>query len=132
MESGSARKIKTTLCLDQSESENPGRVQCEIWARLTSAVQFFLWHAHVNAQLWRFHGGEASFEKTTRLLQHWGQSLGRALLGHPAALLDHVRGIWRHLLTNGDKGKQKSRRSSWENLFELWLKVPRSGDQPTA
>ena len=123
------RQIKTTLRLDQSESDKPCRVQCEIWARLTSAVLLFLWHAHANAQCWRLHGGEASFEKIVQLLAQWGHALGRALLGTPAALLDLVRTIWGHLLANGDKGKQKSRRSSWENLFELWLNVPVPGAQ---
>lgn len=118
------RQIKTTLRLDQSESENPCRVQCEIWARLTCAVLHFLWHAHASAQCWQRHGCEASLEKTVRLLQHWGHSLGRALLGEPAALLTHVRLIWRHLLAIGAKGKQKTRRGSWEKLFELWLNVP--------
>lgn len=123
------RQIKTTLRLNKSESENPFRVQCEIWARLTCAVLLFLWHAHANAQCWRLHGCEASFEKIVRLLQQWGHSLGRALLGEPAALLEHVRTIWAHIMANGDKGKQKSRRNSWENLFELWLNVPAPGAQ---
>ena len=70
------RQIKTTLRLDQSESEIPCRVQCQIWARLTSTVVLFLWHAHASVQCWRLHSGEASFEKIVRLLQQWGHPLG--------------------------------------------------------
>lgn len=125
------RQIKTTLRLDQSQSDNPSRVQCEIWARLTSAVLLFLWHAHASAECWRRHACEASFEKIVRLLQHWGHALGRALLSPPAVLLELVRSIWQHILVNGAKGKQKSRRSSWENLFDLWLNVPAAGPHPT-
>lgn len=56
------RQIKTTLRLDKSESDKSYRVQCEIWARLTSAVLLFLWHAHASAECWRRHACEASFE----------------------------------------------------------------------
>jgi hypothetical protein len=121
------RQIKSVLRLDQTESENPCRVQCEIWARLTCAVLLFLWHAHASAECWVRYRCEASFEKIVGMLQHWGHTIARALLGPPALLLEELRKVWQQILRNGRKGKQKSRRNSWENLFDLWLSTGVAG-----
>ena len=117
------RQTKSVLRLDKTESNNPNRVQCEIWARLISAVLLFLWHAHASAECSLRHHGEASFEKLVRLMQHWGLTLARAFLGTPDALLEVLRAIWRQILVNARKGHQPSRPTTWENLFERWLKV---------
>lgn len=115
------RQAKTVLRLDQTESENPSRVQCEIWARLLCAVVLFLWHAHLNAECWVRFQSEASFEKVIVTMRQWGHTLARAFLKEPAELLQELRALWRHLLKQGPKGRQKSRTNSWDALLDLWL-----------
>jgi hypothetical protein len=115
------RQAKTVLRLDQTESQNPCRVQAEIWARLICAVLLFSWHAHASAECWRCYQCEASFEKLIRMMQHWGHTIARAFLGGSAALLQALRALWKNLLVNARKGRQKSRPTTWENLFDLWL-----------
>ena len=115
------RQMKSVLRLDKSESENLHRVQCEIWARLISAVLLFWWHAHANAECWQRYRREISFEKLIRLMQHWGLTLARALLREPAELLHELRTIWKQILHNAAKGHQKNRPTSWETLMDLWL-----------
>jgi hypothetical protein len=115
------RQIKSVLRLDQTESDNPHRVQSEIWARLICAVLLFSWHAQVSAECWQRQACEASFEKLIRIMQHWGHALARACLGGPERLLQELRILWKQLLVNARKGRQKSRPTTWENLFNLWL-----------
>jgi hypothetical protein len=115
------RQAKSVLRLDQTESANPHRVQSEIWARLICAVPRFSWHAQASAECWRRHACEAGFEKLIRLMQHWGHAIARAFLPGPAALLQELRRLWKHLLVNARKGRQKSRPATWENWFNLWL-----------
>lgn len=115
------RQTKSVLRLDQTESADPSRVQCEIWARLIGAVLLFLWHAHASAECARRHQCEVSFEKLIRLMQHWGLTLARALLSGACDLLELLRTLWKHILVNARKGRQKSRPTTWENLFDLWL-----------
>lgn len=116
------RQAKSVLRLDKTESENPSRIQCEIWARLIGAVLLFLWHAHANAQCWHQQGSEISFEKLIRVMQQWGHTIARAFLKGPEELLGQLRTIWRHLLVNTRKGRQKSRTNTWDHLMDLWLK----------
>jgi hypothetical protein len=118
------RQAKSVLRLNKTESANPHRVQAEIWARLICAILLFSWHAQVSAECWRRHQCEASFEKLVRMTQHWGHALARAFLGGPAVLLQELRTLWRQLLVNARKGRQKSRPTTWENLFNLWLNLP--------
>jgi len=115
------RQAKSVLRLDKTESQNPCRVQAEIWARLICAILLFSWHAHASAECWRLHQCEASFEKLIRMMQHWGHTLARAFLGGPDALLPELRTLWKNLMVNARKGRQKSRPTTWENLFNLWL-----------
>jgi hypothetical protein len=115
------RQAKSVLRLDKTESQNPCRVQSEIWARLICAILLFAWHAHASAECWRRHQCEASFEKLIRMMQHWGHTIARAFLGGPAMLLQELRTLWKNLLVNARKGRQKSRPTTWENLFDLWL-----------
>ena len=116
------RQAKSVLRLDKTESENPARIQCEIWARLLCAVLLFLWHAHASAQCWLQHASEISFEKLIRVMQQWGHTISRAFFEGPEELLRQLRTIWRHLLVNARKGRQKSRTNSWDHLMDLWLK----------
>ena len=118
------RQTKSVLRLDKSESNAPDRVQCEIWARLICAVLLFLWHAHASSECWLRHQCELSFEKLIRLMQHWGLTIARAFLSEPRELLQVLRTIWKQLLTNARKGRQKSRPTTWENLWDLWLNAP--------
>jgi hypothetical protein len=118
------RQTKSVLRLNKSESNNPHRVQCEIWARLICAVLLFLWHAHASAECWLRRQCELSFEKLIRLMQHWGLNVARACLGKPGQLLQLLRTIWQQILVNARKGRQKSRPTTWENLFDLWLNSP--------
>jgi hypothetical protein len=115
------RQAKSVLRLDKTESANPHRVQAEIWARLICASLLFSWHAQASAHCWRAFQCEASFEKLIRLMQQWGHTLARACVAGPAALLQMSRTLWQHLLVNARKGRQKSRPTTWENLFNLWL-----------
>jgi hypothetical protein len=115
------RQVKSVLRLDQTESANPHRVQAEIWARLICACLLFSWHAQASAHCWRCYQCEASFEKLIRIMQHWGHTLARAFLAGHAVLLQELRALWKHLLVNARKGRQKSRPTTWENLFNLWL-----------
>ena len=121
------RQMKSVLRVDKTESEDPCRIQSEIWARLICAVLLFLWHAHASAECWLRYQCEASFEKLIRILQQWGHAIARAFFGQPHVLLEELRKVWKQILRNGRKGKQKSRRSSWENLFDLWLGTPVTG-----
>jgi hypothetical protein len=116
------RHLKTVLRLDKSESANPHRVQCEIWARLIFAITIFLWHAHANAQCWLKHNSEVSFEKLGRLVQQWAHTLVRALLESKAEFLDQFRTLWRNIMANARKGRQKTRTNTWDYLCESWLK----------
>jgi DDE family transposase len=118
------RQTKSVLRLDKSQSQAPNRVQCEIWARLIGAVLLFLWHAHASAECSLRHQCEVSFEKLIRLMQHWGLTIARAFLSEPRELLQLLRTIWKQILVNARKGRQKSRPTSWENLFDLWLNSP--------
>ena len=90
----------------------------------------FLWHAHANAQSWLLHGCEVSFEKLIRIMQHWGLTLSRALSAPPSELLQVLRDIWKSLLLHARKGRQKSRPTTWENLFDLWLNTTSIPAQP--
>lgn len=119
------RQAKSVLRLNKSESDNPSRVQCEVWARLLCAVLLFLWHSHANAQCWQEHRSELSFEKLIRVMQQWGHTISRAFLHGTEELLQQLRTIWRHLLVNARKGRQKSRTNTWDYLMDLWL-LPKS------
>lgn len=115
------RQAKSVLRLNKTESENPYRVQCEIWARLLSAVLLFLWHSHANAQCWNQHKSEISFEKLIQIMQQWGHTISRAFLGGAEKLLQQLRIIWGNILVNARKGRQNTRTNTWDHLMDLWL-----------
>ena len=47
------RPAKSVLRLHKAESENPRRLQSEIWARSICAVLPFFWHAQASEECWR-------------------------------------------------------------------------------
>jgi hypothetical protein len=116
------RQLKSVLRLDQSNSDKPCRVQCEIWARLLGAVIIFAWHAHAQATCWATRGCEASFEKVARLFQQWGHTLVQAFGLGKDPLRQVLQRLWRCTLKLARKGRQKTRTNTWDNLWELWLK----------
>jgi hypothetical protein len=115
------RQMKSVLRLHKNEAKAPCRIQCEIWARLICAVLLFLWHAHANAQCWLQKGCEVSFEKLARLMQQWGFAIARAFLQGGHELLQLLRTTWQQILINACKGRQKTRTTTWDHLYELWL-----------
>jgi hypothetical protein len=116
------RQLKSVLRLDQSNSDKPCRVQCEIWARLLAGVMIFAWHAHANAVCWAMRGCEASFEKVSVLFQQWGHTLAHAFWQGTQPLRQVLQRMWRCTLKLARKGRQKSRTNTWDNLWEPWLK----------
>ncbi len=115
-------QLKSVLRIDQSNSGNSWRVQCEIWARLLAAVIIFVWHAHANAVCWAARGCEASFGKVCRLFQQWGQTLACAFWQGTQSLRPVLQSLWSRTLRLARKGRQKTRTNTWDNLWELWLK----------
>jgi hypothetical protein len=115
------RQCKDTLRLDQNRSDNPFRVQCEIWARLLVAVMAFLLHTHADAVSWATHRIQISFEKVVRNLQANGISLARALVAGGQILRDELSKLWRGLLVIARKGRQKTRTNTYDRLLDTWL-----------
>jgi hypothetical protein len=118
------RVCKWVLRLDQTESENPCRVQCEIWARLLAALLTFNWHAHANAASWKANRSEISFEKLARMVVQWGHTLVRALFRGPAHFGHALFDLWDHIRKNARKGRQLSRTNTWDSLMSHWLEAP--------
>jgi hypothetical protein len=116
------RQCKSVLRIHQTRSEQPSRVQCEIWARLLGAVIVFAWHAHANAICWATRGCEASFEKVCGFFQQWGHTLARAFWLGTQPLRRDLEDLWRRTLKLARKGRQKARTNTWDSLWELWLK----------
>jgi hypothetical protein len=123
------RACKWVFRLDESESDNPFRVQCEWWARLLCAVLTFNWHAHANALSWRQHRQEISFEQVSRLLQQWGHALARGLVQGASTAEPILQDIWRRILKNARKGRQKTRTNTWDLLLDRWLEPKPQSDQ---
>lgn len=115
------RQCKDTLRLDQGRSDNPFRVQCEIWARLLMAVMAFLLHTHADAVSWATHRIQISFEKVVRNLQANGISLARALVAGGPILREALSKLWRGLLVIARKGRQKTRTNTYDRLLDTWL-----------
>jgi hypothetical protein len=118
------RQCKSVLRLHVTGSDNPFRVQTEIWARLLAAILIFLWHAHTGAACWQQAGREISFEKVCRIFQQWGHRLARSFLHGGTALATDWRALWRHILCNARKERQKSRTNTWDRLCGAWLNPP--------
>ena len=115
------KQWKSVLRLDVLASDNPYRVQCELWARLLAALLFFLWHQHANAACLREHQREISFSKLAKLLQQQAQSLASAWVQDPLTLRCLLRGLWHKIMKLARKQRQLSRPTTLENLHTHWL-----------
>jgi hypothetical protein len=120
------RVCKWVLRLDQTQSDNPCRVQCEFWARLLAALLIFNWHAHANAASWKAHHSEISFEKLARMVQQSGHTLIHALFQGPAHFGHALSELWGNILKNARKERQLSRTNTWDSILENWLESPAS------
>lgn len=118
------KQFKSVLRLDVLPSQNPARVQCEIWGRLLMAVLTFIWHQHLNAACLKLHQCEMSFAKVAKLLQQQGHSLVQTLFGDRTRLESEYRRLWNKLLKLARKERQPSRPTTWENLCAHLLELP--------
>ena len=117
------KQWKSVLRLDVLPSQNAFRVQCELWARLLTALLTFVWHQHTNAACLKLHQCEISFSKVAKLWQQQGQSLVRARFGDRAGIESEFRKLWKRILKLALKERQPSRPTTWENLCSHWLEV---------
>lgn len=116
------KQCKSVLRLDQTEArQNVARVQCEIWARLIGALVVFGWHGHLQAASWARRRTELSFGQVARQLQTRGLSLAQALIAGGEQLRAHLWQVWQHLLWTTRKGRQRTRKTTWQALQENWL-----------
>ena len=115
------KQFKSVLRLDVLVSDNPCRVQCELWARLLSALLTFAWYQHTNIVSLALHECEMSFAKVAKLLQQQSHALTRALFAGRERLQAEWRHVWRQLLKLARKERQPSRPTTWENLCQHWL-----------
>lgn len=118
------KQCKSVLRLDVLPSDNASRVQCEVWARLLTALLTFVWYQHTNATALKLYQCEMSFAKVAKLLQQHGQSIVRTLFTRGEHLLSEWRSIWNKLLKLARKERQLSRSNTWENLCAHWLTEP--------
>lgn len=118
------KQFKSVLRLHVLPSQNPARVQCEIWGRLLLALLTFVWYQHLNAACLQEHQCEMSFAKVAKLLQQQGQSLARVLFGDRVQLASEYRRLWNKLLKLARKERQPSRPTTWENLCAHLLELP--------
>jgi hypothetical protein len=118
------KQCKSFLRLDQTQAEtNIYRVQCEIWGRLIAAVVLFAWHSHLQSTLSTRTKREISFGRVARHFQQHGLSLAQRLIEQGQSLLDALGRLWRHLLKTTVKGRQRTRKTTWELLDERWLQL---------
>jgi hypothetical protein len=117
------KQCKSVLRLHVTQARtNKYRVQCEIWARLIAAVVVFAWHAHLQAASQGHPQREISFAQVARQLQQNGMSLALALIQGGQRLQEELWRLWRQLLYTTVKGRQRTRKTTWELLYEHWLK----------
>jgi len=116
------KQCKSVFRLHVTEAhKNEHRVQCEIWARLIGTVVLFAWHSQLQAACFAKQRREISFAQVARALQQQGLIIAHLLIAQGQSLYDGLRRLWRHLLRTTVKGRQQSRKSSWEALVENWL-----------
>jgi hypothetical protein len=115
------KQWKSVLRLDMLVSDNPSRVQCEVWARLLNALLAFVWYQHANVVCLTEHEREVSFLKVAKLLQQHGLSLVRALFTGRERIEQEFRDLWKKILKLARKERQPSRPTTWENLCTHWL-----------
>jgi hypothetical protein len=117
------KQWKSVLRLDILPSTNEFRVQCEVWARLLSALLAFVWHQQANAACLRLHQCEASFSKVAKQLQQHGQTLAQTLFTARERIETEYKSLWKKILKLARKERQPSRPTTWENLCTHWLEV---------
>lgn len=118
------KQCKSVLRLDQTEARtNIYRVQCEIWARLIAAVVLFAWHSHLQAALPPRSQREISFAQVASYIQNQGMTLAHCLIAGGQVLLDLLWKFRRHLLKTAVKGRQRTRKTTWELLHEHWFQL---------
>jgi hypothetical protein len=116
------KQCKSVLRLDLTQARiNPFRIQCEIWARLLAAVVIFAWHSHLQAASGAECQREISFAQVARQIQQHGMALALALIEGGKCLRERLWRLWRHLLYTTIKGRQRTRKTTWELLNEHWL-----------
>jgi hypothetical protein len=116
------KQCKSVLRLNVTEAlDNLARVQCEIWARLIGALVVFGWHGHLQAASWARRRAELSFGQVARQLQSRGLSLAEALIVGGEHLRVWLWQVWNHLLVTTRKGRQRTRKTTWQALQENWL-----------
>lgn len=116
------KQCKSVLRLNMTETlENSARVQCEIWARLIGALVVFGWHGHLQAASWARRRAELSFGQVARQLQSRGLSLAEAFITGGGRLRAWLWHVWNHLLVTTRKGRQRTRKTTWQALQENWL-----------
>lgn len=116
------KQCKSVLRLHLSEArKNPFRVQCEIWARLIGAVVLFAWHSHLQSAAFAKNEQEISFAQVASAFQQQGFMLTDLLITQGQRLLEALQRLWRRLLRTAIKGRQRSRKTTWEALMEHWL-----------
>jgi hypothetical protein len=116
------KQCKSVLRLDVTEAQNKApRVLCEIWARLIAALAIFACHAHVQSACWAQRRREISFAQVARQIQQSGLLLAQALIEGGPRLRQQLYNLWRCLLRTTIKGRQRTRKTTWENLVEHWF-----------
>lgn len=115
------KQWKSVLRLDVIPSDNPYRVQCEVWARLLAALLGFVWHQHANCACLQEHQREISFSKMAKQLQQQAHTLARTIFQSPASLESLLREMWFKILKLARKEHQPSRPTTWQNLCTHWL-----------
>lgn len=115
------KQWKSVLRLDVLPSRNRWRVQCEVWARLLSALLSFVWYQHANAASLQLYEREISFTKVAKQLQQEGQTITRTLFSARERIDTEFRRIWKKILKLARKEHQPSRPTTWENLWAHWL-----------
>ena len=115
------KQWKSVLRLHVVPSDNPCRVQCEVWARLLGALLVFAWHHHANGACLQLHQREISFSKMAKQLQQQGHALARTLFQDRAGLETLLREMWGKILKLARKEHQPSRPTTWQNLCTHWL-----------
>jgi hypothetical protein len=105
---------------------NPFRVQCEIWARLIAAGVTFAWHAHLQATCWAQKQREISVAQVAKTFQQHAILLASALIEGGPRLRNELGKLWRLLLHTAVKGRQRSRKTTFESLQAHGLDLPQT------
>ena len=70
---------------------------------------------------WARRRAELSFGQVSAQLQARGLSLAAALIVGGHSLLTRLWQVWNHLLWTTRKGRQRTRKTTWQTLQENWL-----------